>query len=182
MIWKKTPRQTTTTSIFYSNQELFMFFNVHFSLIKWLLDCSFVVWKSFVCHHGLTVIYLCSRKSDTTQNLSLNISGMLSRPAFNRYNVIVTAMRGGQKSDPGKSAIFSFNENALTAKIKCMFSLYLVELWNIIYHSKHMQYDLTVLLCIQVIWIFPRLNFFPKMVNFTSSSSTLHICTETHRL
>lgn len=129
----------------------------------------------------LLLLFMCSRKNKTTQNLSLNISSMLFNPEFNRYFVTVRAVRGGQESDLCESAIFSFNTNA-DSKIKCMFSLYLVEFWNIIYHCKHMQYDLTVLLCIQVIWIFPRLNFFPKMVNFTSSSSTLHICMETRRL
>lgn len=49
---------------------------------------------------------------------------MLVPSRTNVYYVIVTAVRGGQKSDSCESDIFSFHKYATTAQIKCMFSLY----------------------------------------------------------
>ncbi|XP_052462587.1 interferon gamma receptor 1-like [Carassius gibelio] len=53
-----------------------------------------------------------------TRSLHLNISSMLFHPAFNRYIVTVTALRGGEESEPTPSDIFSYNKYA-TANIKC---------------------------------------------------------------
>ncbi|XP_058648808.1 interferon gamma receptor 1-like isoform X1 [Onychostoma macrolepis] len=58
------------------------------------------------------------RNSNLTQKLHLNISSMLSEPAYNRYYVNVMAVRGGEKSEPTKSDAFSYNVYA-TAHIKC---------------------------------------------------------------
>ncbi|XP_048051978.1 interferon gamma receptor 1 [Megalobrama amblycephala] len=73
------------------------------------------------------VTYSTGRESETTQNLSLNISSMLSRPAFNRYFVTVRAVRGGLESDLCESAIFSFTAEA-DSKIKCYLDFPEVEL------------------------------------------------------
>ncbi|XP_052401301.1 interferon gamma receptor 1 [Carassius gibelio] len=67
------------------------------------------------------------RDSNRTKNLHLNISSMLFRPAYNRYCVTVTAVRGGEKSDPSDFFIFSFNEKA-AAYIKCYLDFPEVEL------------------------------------------------------
>lgn len=62
-----------------------------------------------------------------TQKLHLNISSMLLKPAYNRYYVHVTAVRGGEKSEPSRSDTFSYNEYA-TANIKCYLDFPEVEL------------------------------------------------------
>uniref|UniRef100_A0A8C2IMG6 Fibronectin type-III domain-containing protein n=1 Tax=Cyprinus carpio TaxID=7962 RepID=A0A8C2IMG6_CYPCA len=71
------------------------------------------------------------RNSNVTQNLTqslhLNISNMLFYPAYNRYYVTVTAVRGGEESEPTLSDIFSYNKYA-TAKIKCYLDFPEVEL------------------------------------------------------
>uniref|UniRef100_A0A8C1R6H2 Fibronectin type-III domain-containing protein n=1 Tax=Cyprinus carpio TaxID=7962 RepID=A0A8C1R6H2_CYPCA len=71
------------------------------------------------------------RNSNITQNLTqslhLNISSMLFYPAYNRYYVTVTAVRGGEESEPTLSDIFSYNKYA-TAKIKCYLDFPEVEL------------------------------------------------------
>uniref|UniRef100_A0A672RG09 Uncharacterized protein n=1 Tax=Sinocyclocheilus grahami TaxID=75366 RepID=A0A672RG09_SINGR len=71
------------------------------------------------------------RNSNVTQNLTrslrLNISSMLFYPAYNRYIVNVTAVRGGEESEPTLSDIFSYNKYA-TAKIKCHLDFPEVEL------------------------------------------------------
>ncbi|XP_043078598.1 interferon gamma receptor 1 isoform X2 [Puntigrus tetrazona] len=58
------------------------------------------------------------RDSNLTQNLLLNISSMLFSTAYNRYYVNVTAVRGGEKSEPSSSDDFSYNEFSLV-NIKC---------------------------------------------------------------
>uniref|UniRef100_A0A673JW67 Uncharacterized protein n=1 Tax=Sinocyclocheilus rhinocerous TaxID=307959 RepID=A0A673JW67_9TELE len=71
------------------------------------------------------------RNSNVTQNLTrslrLNISSMLFYPAYNRYVVNVTAVRGGEESEPTLSDIFSYNKYA-TAKITCHLDFPEVEL------------------------------------------------------
>ncbi|KAK2909319.1 hypothetical protein QQF64_000557 [Cirrhinus molitorella] len=53
-----------------------------------------------------------------TWHQHLNISSMLFNTEFGRYYVIVTAVRGGEESEPATSDIFSYNELS-TSEIKC---------------------------------------------------------------
>ncbi|ROL52046.1 hypothetical protein DPX16_23538 [Anabarilius grahami] len=79
-------------------------------------------------HFFVEVTHFNGRKNETTQNRNLNISSMLFNSAHSTYFVTVRAVRGGQESDSCESAIFSFNENAGNADIKCYLDFPEVEL------------------------------------------------------
>ncbi|XP_059410735.1 interferon gamma receptor 1 [Carassius carassius] len=67
------------------------------------------------------------RVSNLTRNLHLNISSMLFQPAFNRYCVNVTAVRGEEKSKPSVFFVFSYNKFAV-ANTTCYLDFPEVEL------------------------------------------------------
>ncbi|XP_077102011.1 interferon gamma receptor 1 [Siphateles boraxobius] len=81
----------------------------------------------FLVEVGMSVNHNERKYIDTTRNLSLNISSMLFNSAYNYYFVTVTAVRGGNHSDPRKSVIFSFSELAPGDK-KCYLDFPEVEL------------------------------------------------------
>lgn len=62
-----------------------------------------------------------------TQKRFLNISGLLSRPAYNNYNVTVTGVWRGRKIRPSSSVQFTFNQYD-NSKIKCYLDFPEVEL------------------------------------------------------
>ncbi|XP_056312418.1 interferon gamma receptor 1 isoform X2 [Danio aesculapii] len=71
--------------------------------------------------------HLKQRNHAETQNRFLNISSMLSRPAYNNYNVTVTAVWRGRKLGPSSSVQFTFNQYG-SSKIKCRLDFPEVEL------------------------------------------------------